>query len=65
MTWSLCKLRRYDLDQPVDMTVGKMFDAGMSGGVAHVYNPLGYQLGLCNEDVTGDLEPLQAEEVSL
>ena len=43
--------------------VGKNFGAGMSGGIAYVYDPQGHLPGMCNEDVRGDLEPLQAEEV--
>lgn len=42
---------------------GKNFGAGMSGGIAYVYDPEGLLPGLCNEDVEGDLEPLKADEV--
>ena len=44
---------------------GKNFGAGMSGGIAYVYDPHGELQGLCNEDVEDDLEPLQADEVML
>ncbi|KAK9817844.1 hypothetical protein WJX72_002960 [[Myrmecia] bisecta] len=41
---------------------GKNFGAGMSGGLAFVYDP-DQRLGpLCNEDVAGDLEPIELEE---
>ena len=43
--------------------IGKNFGAGMSGGIAFAYDPRGELPGLCNEDVAGDLEPLEAEEV--
>ena len=42
---------------------GKNFGAGMSGGLAFVYDP-DRRLGpLCNEDVAGDLSALESEEV--
>ncbi|KAL0054356.1 hypothetical protein WJX82_007542 [Trebouxia sp. C0006] len=41
---------------------GKNFGAGMSGGIAYVYDPHGELPGLCNEDVEDDLEPLKADE---
>jgi len=43
---------------------GKNFGAGMSGGIAYVYDPHGELPGLCNEDVEDDLEPLKADEVT-
>ena len=43
---------------------GKNFGAGMSGGIAYVYDPHGKLHGLCNEDVADDLEPLEADEVA-
>lgn len=42
---------------------GKNFGAGMSGGIAYVYDPHGKLPGLCNEDVAGDMEPLKVDEV--
>ena len=42
-------------------TVGKNFGAGMSGGVAYVYDAEGNFADMCNEDVKGDLEPLAEE----
>jgi glutamate synthase domain-containing protein 3 len=42
---------------------GKNFGAGMSGGLAFVYDPDARLGPLCNEDVAGDLSPLQGEEV--
>ena len=44
---------------------GKNFGAGMSGGLAFVYDPDARLGPLCNEDVAGDLSPLQSEEVRL
>ena len=44
---------------------GKNFGAGMSGGLAFVYDPDGRLQSLCNEDVEGDLEPLDLEEVCM
>ena len=43
---------------------GKNFGAGMSGGIAYVYDPHGELPGLCNQDVEDDLEPLKADEVT-
>lgn len=42
--------------------VGKNFGAGMSGGVAYVYDAQGKFADMCNADVAGDLEPLALEE---
>ena len=39
-------------------TVGKNFGAGMSGGLAFVYDADGTFASLCNSDVKGDLTPL-------
>ncbi|CAL8462475.1 g2008 [Coccomyxa elongata] len=45
---------------------GKNFGAGMSGGLAFVYDPERRLPSLCNEDVAGDLFPLDdAEDESL
>ncbi|EIE24001.1 glutamate synthase, NADH-dependent [Coccomyxa subellipsoidea C-169] len=41
---------------------GKNFGAGMSGGLAFVYDPERRMPSLCNEDVSGDLSPLQDVE---
>lgn len=38
---------------------GKNFGAGMSGGLAFVYDPESKLPGLCNADVAGDLLPLE------
>ena len=43
--------------------VGKNFGAGMSGGLAFVYDPERKLQPLCNEDVAGDLSGLQSEAV--
>lgn len=43
---------------------GKNFGAGMSGGLAFVYDPEQRLPSLCNEDVAGDLFPLDDAEVS-
>ena len=40
---------------------GKNFGAGMSGGLAYVYDPHGELQSRCNADVAGALEPLPAE----
>ena len=40
---------------------GKNFGAGMSGGLAYVYDPHGELASRCNADVAGALEPLPAE----
>jgi hypothetical protein len=40
---------------------GKNFGAGMSGGLAYVYDPHGELPARCNADVAGALEPLPAE----
>lgn len=42
---------------------GKNFGAGMSGGLAFVYDPEQRLASLCNEDVAGDLMPLDDAEV--
>lgn len=42
---------------------GKNFGAGMSGGLAYVYDPEKRLPNLCNEDVAGDLLPLADVEV--
>lgn len=42
---------------------GKNFGAGMSGGLAFVYDPERQLQSLCNEDVAGDLSALQDVEV--
>ena len=42
---------------------GKNFGAGMSGGLAYVYDPEKRLPDLCNEDVAGDLLPLADVEV--
>lgn len=42
---------------------GKNFGAGMSGGLAFVYDPEQRLSSLCNEDVAGDLFPLDDAEV--
>jgi glutamate synthase domain-containing protein 3 len=39
--------------------IGKNFGAGMSGGLAYVYDPEGALPGLANADVKGDLLPLE------
>jgi glutamate synthase (NADH) len=41
--------------------VGKNFGAGMSGGIAYVYDPSGSFQSLCNKDVAGDLERIEDE----
>ena len=43
---------------------GKNFGAGMSGGLAYVYDPDRRLPDLCNEDVAGDLLPITNVEVS-
>lgn len=43
---------------------GKNFGAGMSGGIAYVYDPLGQFHALCNADVKGDVGPLEDTQVS-
>ena len=44
---------------------GRNFAAGMSGGTAFVFDPLGLFPGLCNRDMV-DLEPLhEAEDLDL
>lgn len=43
---------------------GKNFGAGMSGGLAYVYDPNRRLPDLCNEDVAGDLFPITNVEVS-
>jgi glutamate synthase (NADPH/NADH) len=43
---------------------GKNFGAGMSGGLAFVYDPERRLPSLCNEDVAGDIMPLDSAEVS-
>ena len=45
--------------------VGKNFGAGMSGGLAFVYDPDHRLPSMCNADVAGDLSPLAVGEVSL
>ena len=42
--------------------VGKNFGAGMSGGIAYVYDPAGEFQKMCNKDVAGDLSALEAAE---
>ena len=42
---------------------GKNFGAGMSGGLAYVYDPEQRLPDMCNEDVAGDLLPLADVEV--
>ena len=44
---------------------GKNFGAGMSGGLAFVYDPEQRLASLANEDVAGDLSGLETEEVRL
>ena len=39
--------------------VGKNFGAGMSGGLAFVYDPAGDFASMCNKDVAGDLLPVE------
>lgn len=41
---------------------GKNFGAGMSGGIAYVYDPKNTFKALCNHDVQKDLEPVEAAE---
>eukprot|EP00878_Enallax_costatus_P000131 GHUV01000172.1.p1 GENE.GHUV01000172.1~~GHUV01000172.1.p1 ORF type:complete len:2326 (+),score=665.07 GHUV01000172.1:565-6978(+) len=41
---------------------GKNFGAGMSGGIAYVYDPDHKLEALCNVDVKGDLMPVEAYE---
>ena len=43
---------------------GKNFGAGMSGGLAYVYDPDRRLPDLCNEDVAGDLLPITNVEVA-
>ena len=43
---------------------GKNFGAGMSGGLAYVFDPDRRLPDLCNEDVAGDLFPITNVEVS-
>ena len=43
---------------------GKNFGAGMSGGLAFVYDPEKRLKDLCNEDVAGDLFQITEMEVS-
>lgn len=46
--------------------VGKNFGAGMSGGIAYVYDPAGGFAKMCNKDVADDIEGLaEAEDVAL
>ena len=42
---------------------GKNFGAGMSGGLAYIYDPEKRMPDMCNEDVAGDLLPLADVEV--
>ena len=42
---------------------GKNFGAGMSGGLAYIYDPERRMPDMCNEDVAGDLLPLADVEV--
>lgn len=42
---------------------GKNFGAGMSGGLAFVYDPKKKLKDLCNQDVAGDLFPLTEAKV--
>ena len=42
---------------------GKNFGAGMSGGLAYVYDPEKRLPDFCNEDVAGDLSPITDVEV--
>lgn len=44
---------------------GKNFGAGMSGGIAYVYDPHSRLQSLCNEDVANDLLPVEDYQVSL
>jgi hypothetical protein len=39
--------------------LGKNFGAGMSGGIAYVYDPKKRFTSLCNEDVSKDLFPVE------
>lgn len=57
---------------PIDMTggvaiilgrTGKNFGAGMSGGLAFVYDPEHRLPSMCNADVAGDLSALAPGEV--
>jgi len=43
-------------------STGKNFGAGMSGGIAYVYDPNNLLQPLCSSDVQNDLEPLREEE---
>lgn len=43
-------------------STGKNFGAGMSGGIAYVYNPDGQFKFLCNSNVENDLEPVEDTE---
>jgi glutamate synthase (NADH) len=42
--------------------VGKNFGAGMSGGIAYVYDAEGSFAKMCNKDVAGDLLPVEDED---
>lgn len=45
-------------------STGKNFGAGMSGGLAYVYDPDDRLQSLCNSDVAGDLGPVdEAKDV--
>eukprot|EP00210_Caulerpa_lentillifera_P004796 g4578.t1 len=41
---------------------GKNFGAGMSGGIAYVYDPNRKFLALCNEDVSGDIAQITSSQ---
>ena len=41
---------------------GKNFGAGMSGGIAYVYDPMRKFLSLCNDDIVGDILEVTSEE---
>ena len=45
--------------------VGKNFGAGMSGGLAYIFDPERLLFSRCSEDVSGDLEALVDEEVRI
>jgi len=42
--------------------IGKNFGAGMSGGIAYIYDPEGDVKSLCNSDVSSDLLPVESAE---
>jgi hypothetical protein len=52
----------HTLRQTPQGPTGKNFGAGMSGGVAYVYDPSDKLRALCNVDVANDLFPVEAAE---